>query len=131
MEAAMANAEAKPISVSIGGAIAPGRAQPPKPMKPLVVRLTADAYHPRLKADQNDSFNWTCYAHRRVSHSSYFRTVTLTNTSAEAAATFRMKLVAPFSVVEIESSVPQLAFGRGRVMTRAGISPMHQRRRAL
>jgi len=123
VEAAMANAEAKPISVSIGGAIAPGRAQPPKPMKPLVVRLTADAYHPRLKADQNDSFNWTCYAHRHVSHSSYFRTVTLTNTSAEAAATFRMKLVAPFSVVEIESSVPQLAFGRGRVMTRAGISP--------
>ena len=122
-DAKLANADATPISVSIGGAIAPGRAQPPKPMKPLVVRLTADAYHPRLKADQNDSFKWTCYAHRDVSHSSYFKTVTLTNTSAEAPATFRMKLVAPFSVVEIESSVPQLTFGRGYSMTRAGIVP--------
>ena len=89
------------MRVRIDGAFHPSAAAPPRPMKPLIVRLAADAFSPRLQPDAEANFAWVCHAPVDVAHSTYYRAVTLTNIwNTPVSFTLGTDGGSPFAVVE-------------------------------
>ena len=116
--AATAAAPTNPVRVRVDGGFHPSAGAPPKPMKPLVVGISADAFSPRLQPDAEANFAWVCHAPTDVLHSTYYRCVTLTNVWNTPVA-FKLDVAKPFFVVEVESSVPQLGLENTSTLTRS------------
>ena len=120
------HAEEKPVRVRVTGGFHGDAAAPPVPMKPLVVRLHARAFTPRLTADEPANLlAYACDACADRSEASYFRSVTLTNENAEAIG-FSLTCSDPFQIFDVEASTPQLGLGRETSLARsarAGIEP--------
>lgn len=116
--------EANPVRVRLAGAFHPDAAPPPKPMKPLVVRLAARAFAPRLVPDAPVNFNWRCRASRmsasaRAPTPEFQKSVTLLNPHAETVA-FRITCPPPFEVADAEASTPQASLSGGGGVRAAG-----------
>ena len=107
-----------PVRVRIDGGFHPSAGAPPQPMKPLVVRVEAEAFTPRLQPDAEANFAWVVHAPLDVLHSTYYRAVTLTNVW-NTPVSFRLQAPKPFGVVEVESSVPQLGLEHASTLTRS------------
>ena len=103
-------AEARPVRVRLAGAFHAHAAPPPTPMKPLVVRLSARAFAPRVVPDAPANFSWRCRASlsREPPRTTpeYTKAVTLLNPHAETVA-FRVTCPPPFEIVDVEASTPQ------------------------
>ncbi|EEH60283.1 uncharacterized protein MICPUCDRAFT_50355 [Micromonas pusilla CCMP1545] len=110
-DAAARRAVAKPVRVRINDAFHFTSAGPPMQMKPLLVRMQATAFSPRLTVDERENFRWRCYSPVDVSDGSYYKSVTLTNAWAKPLG-FKMSIGGPFEITDVVSSVPQLAFDR-------------------
>lgn len=109
---------ANPVRVRIDGGFHPSAGAPPAPMKPLVVRVAADACSPRLQPDAEANFAWVCHAPVDALHSTYYRAVTLTNVWNTPVA-FNLHTEKPFGIVEVESSVPQLGLEQSSTLSRS------------
>ena len=117
---AMPAGSSNPVRVRIDGGFHPSAGAPPQPMKALVVRIAADACSPRLQPDAEANFAWVCHAPVDALHSTYYRAVTLTNTwSTPVGFRLRTGEGAPFGIVEVESSVPQLGLERASTLSRS------------
>jgi hypothetical protein len=102
---------ARPVRVRLAGAFHAHAAPPPTPMKPLVVRLAANAFAPRVVPDAPANFKWRCRAsvlndNAKMHAPEYTKAVTLTNPHAETVA-FRVTCPPPFEIVDAEASTPQ------------------------
>jgi hypothetical protein len=97
-----------PVSARLAGGFARNAAAPPKALKPLVVRLEATAFTPRLTPDAPGNFGaWFCRASADRGEPEYFKSVTLGNPHSEPVA-FAMTCADPFEIFDVESSVPQI-----------------------
>ena len=100
------HAAVHPVRVTLQGGFHENAAPPPLPMKPLVVRLSATAFAPRVTPDAPVNFNWRCRASAPLSSPEYMKSVTLSNLHTEIIG-FRITVPPPFEVMDVEASTPQ------------------------
>mmetsp|Transcript_3650 Transcript_3650/g.9844 ORF Transcript_3650/g.9844 Transcript_3650/m.9844 type:complete len:1159 (+) Transcript_3650:140-3616(+) len=94
------------IGVMLAGTFHPHAGQPPAPLQPLRVDLSATSLKSYLEPDANSELEFVCCSTQPPSHPAFKHVITLTNLQA-CPLMFSLATEGPFQLVSAAPSVPQ------------------------